>query len=103
MLGVRKPVQDAPYWEWLLPDDFGEGQVWVGFSVPAPRDEQVGLLRVEQKCSICHGCPVRQVRAIWVGGLVAPVSVPAVEVAGITAGAGASGSEPGCSLFGGGL
>ena len=81
MLVVREPVQDVPYREWLLPDDdFGKGQVWVGFNVPAPGDERVGLLWVKQKCSVCCGCPVCQVCAIWVGGLVAPVIVPAVEV-----------------------
>ena len=26
MLGVREPVKDAPYWEWLLPDHFGEAR-----------------------------------------------------------------------------
>ena len=67
----------------VLPDGFGEGQVWIGLGVPALGDERVGLLRVEQKQCIGRGGPFCQGLAILVGGLVSLVGVPVVEVAGV--------------------
>ena len=79
-----------------MPDDFGEGQVWVGLGVPAAGDERRGLLWVEEEHGVGGGEPLCQELAVLGGALVPPVGVPAVKV-------GESGSEPCSSLLGGGL